>query len=104
MTYNHNAIYKAYPNVVTIDDGIGAFDFDGNQVQLDQAKVDAALVIVAKEQALETARRKRAAAYAAESDPIFFKAQRGEATMDDWRVMVASIQLSIPYPDEKVTP
>ena len=104
MTLNHEAIRKAYPNVVTIDDGTGAFDADGNQVQLDQTKVDAAAVIVAKEQALETARRNRAAAYAAESDPIFFKAQRGEATMDDWRTAVAAIQLSFPYPDEEVTP
>lgn len=101
---NHAAIYRAYPNVITIDDGTGAFDADGNQVQLDQAKVDAAAVIVAKEQALETAQRNRAAAYAAESDPIFFKAQRGEATMDDWRTAVAAIQLSFPYPDEEVTP
>jgi len=49
-------------------------------------------------------RQQRAAAYAAESDPIFFKAQRGEATMDDWRTAVAAIQLSFPYPDEEVTP
>lgn len=102
MTLNHNAIYRAYPNVVTIDDGTGAFDADGNQVQLDQAKVDAAAVIVAQEQAIEQVRRNRAAAYAAESDPIFFKAQRGEATMDDWRTAVAAIQLSFPYPDEEV--
>ena len=104
MTMNHNAIYRAYPQVVAIFNDCGAFDADGNQVQLDQAKVDAAAAIVAKEQALETARRNRAAAYAAESDPIFFKAQRGEATMDDWRTAVAAIQLSFPYPDEEVTP
>lgn len=104
MILNHEAIRKAYPNVVTIDDGTGAFDADGNPVKLDQAKVDAAAVIVVKEQAKETARRNRAAAYAAESDPIFFKAQRGEATMDDWRTAVAAIQLSFPYPDEEVTP
>lgn len=103
MTLNHEAIRKAYPNVVTIDDGTGAFDADGNQVQLDQAKVDAAAIVVAKEQAIEQVRRNRAAAYAAESDPIFFKAQRGEATMDDWRTAVAAIQLSFPYPDEEVT-
>ena len=101
---NHEAIRRAYPNAVTIDDGTGAFDANGNQIQIDQALVDAAAVIVAKEQAIEQVRRKRAAAYAAESDPLFFKAQRGEATMDDWRTAVASIQLSIPYPDEEVTP
>lgn len=98
---NHEAIYRAYPEVVSIIQDT-PLDADGNQVQLDQAKVDAAAVIVAKEQALELVRQQRAAAYAAESDPIFFKAQRGEATMDDWRTAVAAIQLSFPYPDEEV--
>lgn len=102
-TYNHDAIRRAYPNAVTIEDGFGVKDANGNQIQIDQAQVDAAAVIVAKEQAIEQVRRKRAAAYAAESDPLFFKAQRGEATMDDWRTAVASIQLSFPYPDEEVT-
>ena len=100
---NHDAVYRAYPEVVSIIQDT-PLDANGNPIILDQALVDAAAVIVAKEQAIEQVRRKRAAAYAAESDPIFFKAQRGEATMDDWRVMVASIQLSIPYPDEEVTP
>ena len=29
---NHKAIYKLYPNVVSVDDGAGAFDKDGNKV------------------------------------------------------------------------
>jgi len=97
---NHFAIYRAYPNVVTIDDGAGAFDADGNQVQLDQAKVDAAAVIVAKEQALAIAQRNRAAAYATEADPLFFKAQRGEVSMDDWTAKVEEIRARYPYPTE----
>jgi len=97
---NHSAIYRAYPNVVTIDDGAGAFDADGKPVNLDQAKVDAAAVIVAKEQALATAQRNRAAAYAAEADPLFFKAQRGEASMDDWTAKVEEIRQRYPYPAE----
>ena len=100
---NHDAVYRAYPEVVSIIQDT-PLDANGNQIQIDQTLVDAAAVIVAKEQAIEQVRRKRAAAYAAESDPLFFKAQRGEATMDDWRTAVASIQLSIPYPDEEVTP
>jgi hypothetical protein len=100
MKLNHNAIYRAYPNVVTIDDGAGAFDADGNQVQLDQAKVDAAAVVVAQEQALEDARQARAAAYAVEADPLFFKAQRGEASMDDWTAKVEEIRTRYPYPTE----
>jgi hypothetical protein len=103
MTLNHEAIRKAYPNVVTIDDGAGAFDANGNQVQLDQSKVDAAAVIVAHEQALATAQRNRAAAYASEADPLFFKAQRGEATIEEWQSTVADIRARFPYPTEEVT-
>jgi len=38
---NHNAIYALYPSVVTIDDGTGAFDKDGNKVEVDMAAVNA---------------------------------------------------------------
>ena len=45
MAYlDHEAIRKAYPNAVIIDDGTGAFDKDGKSVTLDQAKIDAARV------------------------------------------------------------
>ena len=38
---NHNAIYALYPNVVTVDDGAGAFDAQGNKVEIDLAAVNA---------------------------------------------------------------
>jgi hypothetical protein len=38
---NHKAIYKLYPNVVTIDDDAGAFDKDGNKVEIDLDLVNA---------------------------------------------------------------
>jgi hypothetical protein len=38
---NHKAIYKLYPQVVTVDDTAGAFDKDGNKVKIDMALVDA---------------------------------------------------------------
>jgi len=38
---NHKAIYKLYPTVVTVDDGAGAFDAQGNKVEIDMALVDA---------------------------------------------------------------
>lgn len=40
--------------------------------------------------------RQRAVAYAAESDPLFFKAQRGEATMEEWKAKVAEIKARYP--------
>ena len=48
MTLDHNAIYKAYPNVTNIDDSLGAFDKDGNKVTLVQSNIDAARVELAK--------------------------------------------------------
>jgi hypothetical protein len=45
-------------------------------------------------------RAARAAAYAAEADPLFFKAQRGEASMDDWTAAVEAIRTRFPYPSE----
>lgn len=47
----------------------------------------------------ESARR---IAYTQEADPIFFMAQRGEATMDEWTAKVAEIKARFPYPTEEV--
>jgi hypothetical protein len=38
---NHKAIYNLYSNVVSVDDGAGAFDKDGNKVEIDLAAVNA---------------------------------------------------------------
>ena len=56
---NFDAIYRAYPQVVTIDEGAGAFDADGNQVSLDQSLVDAAAAELATENAWSDLRAKR---------------------------------------------
>jgi len=46
MALDHEAIYEAYKSatkpVVTIDDSAGAFDSDGNKVELDNTKIAAA--------------------------------------------------------------
>ena len=42
--------------------------------------------------------RNRAAAYRLEADPLFFKAQRGEATTEEWTAKVAEIKARFPYP------
>ena len=57
-------------------------------------KIDPAKLIPTLEQQQEA----RAAAYHTESDPLFFKAQRGEATMDEWLALVAEIKMRYPYP------
>lgn len=45
------------------------------------------------------AQEARSIAYMREADPLFFKAQRGEATMDEWRIKVDEIKGRYPYPN-----
>ena len=44
MSYDHDAIRKAYSNVTVIDDGTGIFDKDGNVVTVEQSKIDEARI------------------------------------------------------------
>ena len=70
---NHHAIRRAYPNAVTVDDDAGAFDRDGNQIELDQALIDAAAAELSIENAWNDLRTKRNQLLA-ESDWVSMKA------------------------------
>ena len=37
---NHKAIYSLYPNVVSVDDGKGALDVNGNSISIDMTAVN----------------------------------------------------------------
>jgi len=90
MTYFTQAIYALYPDTVqTINEK--AFDADGNPVAYDRQSVEA-------KAAQMQAQANRATAYTAEADPLFFKAQRGEATIEEWQAKVAEIRSRYPYP------
>ena len=54
--------------------------------------------ILAKQPSREDQEAARRAAYVVEADPIFFMAQRGEATLADWEAKVAEIKARFPYP------
>lgn len=92
--YFASAIHQLYPQVVRTV-GEDAFDADGNPVAYDRQAVEA------EAQRME-ARAARAAAYAAEADPLFFKAQRGEATTEEWSAKVEEIRARYPYPTMEV--
>ena len=49
MSLDHEAIRKAYPDAVTIDDGAGAFKADGTKINLVQSDIDAARVTLNNE-------------------------------------------------------
>ena len=73
---------------------------DTEQTQPTEAEITAE---VARLQALEPTRiaeANRQAAYIAEADPLFFKAQRGEVEQQVWLDKVAEIKLRYPKEQE----
>ena len=63
-----------------------------------QAELDAAWPAVQQARQQAEVDALRHAAYVAESDPLFFQWQRGEATEQAWRDKVAEIQARYPDP------
>lgn len=72
----------------------------GGDPQPTEAELQAAWNAYQAEGGIEKieAKEKRADAYRSEADPLFFKAQRGEATTDEWTAKVAEIKARFPYP------
>jgi hypothetical protein len=65
-----------------------------------QAALDAAWPAVQAAQERAAVQQARAVRYQAETDPMFFKAQRGEdgITVEDWQAAVDAIRAELPYP------
>lgn len=63
-----------------------------------QAELDALWPQVQYETQVAQVEAARLAAYEKESDPIFFKWQRGDATEAEWREAVAKVKAENPYP------
>lgn len=65
--------------------------------EIAQAQAQAQQVAQAEAQwKIDNAAQLRQAAYIAESDPLFFKAQRGEGTMEEWQSKVNEIKTRFP--------
>lgn len=102
MTLNHEAIYKAYPNVVTIDDGTGAFDAEGNQIELDQSLVEAAAAELAAEAVAIAYQRQRAPEYPPLSDlaDALYWASEGDTTkLTTYYAACAAVKAKYPKPE-----
>jgi hypothetical protein len=65
-----------------------------------EAEIQAELDRLIADQPRKEAQAARAAAYASEADPLFFKYQRGEATKEEWEAKIEEIRSRYPYPDQ----
>jgi hypothetical protein len=66
--------------------------FDATEEEVEQRKAEQ----------LNNIKQQRASAYTREADPLFFKAQREEATLEEWSAKVEEIRVRYPYPEEIV--
>ena len=83
MSLDSEAIRKAYPNAVTIDDGTGVFDESGSSITVDQSKIDAARTTLDAEAAAT----------------LYHRQRTGEAGTTDTIYLPLSQQLDMQYWD-----
>lgn len=98
---NHEAIRRAYPNAVTIDDGAGAFDANGNQITLDQTLVDAAAAELAAEAAATAYQRNRQPEYPPITDladALYWSNQGDNSKLDAYYAACAAVKAKYPKP------
>ena len=105
--YDHDAIYKAYPNVVTIDDSTGAFDASGNSITIVQSNVDAARVELNKlnyksERVIGSATTSGYLPLQEQLDQLYHDMKDGKlgvgATTGSWYVGITSVKTLFPKP------
>ena len=99
---NHEAIRRAYPNAVTINDGTGAFDADGNQIELDQALVDAAAAEIQAELDATQYQRDRQPEYpslATLADALYWSNRGDNTKLDEYYAACAAVKAKYPKPE-----
>ena len=99
---NHDAIYRAYSNVVRIDDATGAFDSDGNQVTIDQSLVDAAAAKIQAELDATQYQRNRQPEYpdmADLADALYWSSKGDNTKLDAYYAACEAVKTKYPKPE-----
>ena len=100
MSLDHEAIKKAYPSIITIDDSFKTYglDKDGNKVDVVQSKVDTARSEIDTAYAAVKYQRDRAKAYPSIEDQLdmqYWDKKNGTTT---WVDAVAKVKSDNPKP------
>ena len=92
---DHEAIRKAYPDAVTINNATGVFKADGTQITLVQSDIDAARVTLNNELAATKYQRDRAAEYPSVVDQLDDIYHNG---IDAWKATIKVTKDKYPKP------
>ena len=105
--YDHDAIYKAYPDAVSIDDSTGVFKADGSKITIVQSNVDAARVELNKlnyksERVVGSATTSGYPLIQDQLDQLYHDMTDGKlgagATTGSWYVGITSVKIAHPKP------
>ena len=106
-SYDHDAIYKAYPDAATIDDSTGVFKADGSKITIVQSNVDAARVELNKlnyksDRVVGSATTSGYPRIEYQLDKLYHDMTDGKlgaaATTGSWYVGITSIKTAFPKP------
>ena len=97
MYYDHEAIRRAYPEVVTIADNVGIFKEDGTEVTIVQSKVDAARVTLNAEASAIAYRYDRRNSYPDIGDQLDDLYKKG-AFSDEMSAKIKAVKDKYPKP------
>ena len=92
---DHEAIRKAYPDAVTIDDSTGAFKQDGTPISLVQSAIDSARATLDAEAAAIAYQGQRKAEYPPIEDQLDTIYHSGVA---GWKTTIKAIKDKYPKP------
>ena len=93
--YDHDAIRKAYPEAVTINDATGAFKKDGTQITLVQSDIDTARTTLNTEAAAVKYKTDRANEYPSVVDQLDDIYHNG---IDAWKATIKATKDKYPKP------
>ncbi len=105
--YDHDAIYKAYPDAVSIDDSTGVYKADGSKITIVQSNVDAARVELNKlnyksDRVVGSATTSGYPFIQDQLDQLYHDMADGKlgaaATTGSWYVGITSIKTAFPKP------
>ncbi len=100
-----SAIFRAYPNVVTVDDGEGCKDKDNNSVTIEQTKVDEARTAINAELAAVLYKKQRTGEagttdtiYASVQDQLDMQYWDNVNGTTTWKDHIAAVKAKYPKP------
>ena len=95
MAYDHEAIYKAYPDCQRIEEDKGAFKADGTKISLVQSDIDSARATLNTEAAAIAYQGQRKAEYPPIEDQLDTIYHSGVA---GWKTTIKAIKDKYPKP------